>query len=224
MKLFFISRLLKTDSFCLLIQKNEHSQKVLNINCFELLCTNIFSLKWRFFFALTWLWSTYTTISTACFPNENDFYSILTSLIQPSPDPDLFNLTFNPRESKFLWAPTCRWKLYNKRKYKYKINHCYNLAPSFCVITETDQFRLLIRDIGLYDESCIRVELYRLYQAMVEHPPNPGRKLNLYKIFIRWVSESKSLSKTLFWKMEMLQRPGKIILKTKNFCKSSRGK
>lgn len=115
--------------------------------------------------------------------------------------PIQFNI--NPRESKFLWAPTCRWKLYNKRKYKYKINHSSNLAPSFCVITETDQVRLLIGDIGLYDETCIRVEHYS-HQA-------PRRKLNLYKIFIRWVWKSQSSSKTLFGKMEMLQWPGKLF-------------
>ena len=67
--------------------------------------------------------------------------------------PSLFNLTFNPGVSEFLLAPNCRWKLYNKRKYKYKINHSYNLAPSFCVIAETDQPRLLIGDIGLYDDG-----------------------------------------------------------------------
>ena len=91
--------------------------------------------------------------------------------------PSLFNLTFNPGVSEFLLAPNCRWKLYNKRKYKYKINHSYNLAPSFCVIAETDQPRLLIGDIGLYDDG--------LHQSWVFLPPGPRRKLNLYKIFIR---------------------------------------
>ena len=168
-----------------------------------MLCTNIFSLKWRVFIALTWLWSTYTTQ----YPLRVFLIKMISiqywPVIQSSPDPDLFNLTFNPRESKFLWAPTCRSKLYNKRKYKYKINHSSNLAPSFCVITETDQVRLLIGDIGLYDETCIRVEHYS-HQA-------PRRKLNLYKIFIRWVWKSQSSSKTLFGKMEMLQWPGKLF-------------
>ena len=41
MKRFFILEQFKNGVFCLLIQKNEQTQKVRNTNCFELLYTNI---------------------------------------------------------------------------------------------------------------------------------------------------------------------------------------
>ena len=129
--------------------------------------------------------------------------------------PIQFNI--NPRESKFLWAPTCRWKLYNKRKYKYKINHSSNLAPSFCVITETDQLRLLITDIGLYDDNLHKQN----YNRSLEYThPTPGENL----ICIKYSSDESVnlnhyISRKLLGKYRNTALTWKIIFKTKKFCK-----